>query len=122
MPLPASSSAVRVETLPVTSSARPPDRSYLSAATTAAKELLAAIGFQPGYRRTRRHIELLQHLSRFGIDVSHVAFVSFPGGVPEFAVHPTHAGDETVGLDGAQNRSCLRIDLMNFAATMLPDP
>jgi hypothetical protein len=27
--------------------ARTPDRSYLSAATTAAKELLAAIGFQP---------------------------------------------------------------------------
>ena len=32
------------------------------------------------------------------------------------------AGDEAIGLDGAKNRSGLRIDLMDFPVSILPDP
>src|SRR6202035_2406588 len=42
--------------------------------------------------------------------------------VPELAVDPGHAGDEAVGLDGAQDRSGLRIDLIDFAGAVVPDP
>src|SRR5262249_40435397 len=50
------------------------------------------------------------------------ALVTFPGAVPEFIVDPGHSGDEAVGLDGAKDRPCLRIDLMNLAVPILPDP
>src|SRR5260221_9945500 len=51
-----------------------------------------------------------------------LAFVTFPGAVPELSVDPGHAGDEAVGLDGAQNRPGLGIDLMDLPVPMLPHP
>ena len=42
--------------------------------------------------------------------------------MPELAVDPGDAGDEAVGLDGAQNRPGLGIDLMDLALPILPDP
>jgi hypothetical protein len=42
--------------------------------------------------------------------------------VPELAVNPGHPGDDAVGLDGAKDRPCLGIDLMDFPAPMLPHP
>jgi hypothetical protein len=44
-----------------------------------------------------RHIELLRDLFRSRIDAPQIALVAFPGGVPELAVDPGDAGDETVG-------------------------
>ena len=42
--------------------------------------------------------------------------------MPEFAVDPGDAGNDTVGLDGAQNGSRLGIDLVNLPAAVLPHP
>ena len=56
------------------------------------------------------------------IDAADVALVAFPGAVPQFPVHPRHAGDEAVGLDGAKNRPGFGIDLVDLARAMLADP
>jgi hypothetical protein len=42
--------------------------------------------------------------------------------VPELAVDPGDPGDDALGLDGAKNRACLGIDLMDLPAPMLPHP
>src|SRR3954447_8086131 len=42
--------------------------------------------------------------------------------MPELAVNPCHPGDDAVTLDRAQDRACLRIDLVDLAAAMLPYP
>jgi hypothetical protein len=42
--------------------------------------------------------------------------------VPEFPINPGDAGDESVGLDRAKNRPCVRIDLMDLAIAILPHP
>ena len=71
---------------------------------------------------SRRHFEALQDLAGFRINTPHIAVVAFPRAVPELAVDPGDAGDDAVGLDGAQDGAGLRIDLMDLAAAMLPDP
>src|SRR5438876_941124 len=48
--------------------------------------------------------------------------LTFPGAVPELAVDPGDAGDEAVGLDGAKNRPCLGVDLMDLPVPILPHP
>ena len=42
--------------------------------------------------------------------------------MPELAVDPGDPGDEAVGLDGAKNRPCLGIDLMDLPVPILPHP
>ena len=42
--------------------------------------------------------------------------------MPELAVDPGDAGDEAVGLDGAKDRACLGIDLVDLPVAILPDP
>ena len=59
---------------------------------------------------------------RLGIDAPHVALVALPGAVPELAVDPGDAGDEAIGLDGAEHGSGLGIDLVDPAVAMLADP
>src|SRR5229473_1069440 len=100
----------------------PADGSHLPAVSAAAEELVAAIGFEPRYTHSRRHVEPLQDLSGSRIDSPHIALVTFPGAVPELAVDPGHAGDEALGLDGAQNGAGLGIDLMDLALAILPHP
>ena len=56
----------------------PPDGPHLPARSSAAKELIAAIGFQPDTPDTGRHLELLQDLTRPRIDSPQIAFVTFP--------------------------------------------
>src|SRR5262245_61684138 len=98
------------------------DGSHLAAASASAEEAIAAIGFEPRHACSRRHLEPLQHLSRSRIDAPHVALVAFPGAVPELAVDPGDPGDDAVGLDGAQDRPGLGIDLVDLPAAMLPHP
>src|SRR5262245_4646226 len=95
------------------------DGSHLPAASASAEEAIAAIGLEPRHACSSRHLEPLQHLSRSRIDPPHIALVAFPGAVPELAVDPGDPGDDAVGLDGAQYRPCLGIDLMDLAAPML---
>ena len=48
--------------------------------------------------------------------------VTFPGGVPELAIDPGDSGDEAVGFDGAKDRPCFGIELMDLPVPMLPHP
>src|SRR5439155_8482542 len=95
---------------------------HLAAPSTSAEELIAAIGLEPRHAHSGRHVEPLQDLSRSRIDSPQIALVAFPGAVPELAVDPGDPGDEAVGLDGAKNRSRLRIDLMDLPVPILPHP
>ena len=82
----------------------PANGSHLSAASASAEELIAAIGLEPRHAYARRHLEPLQDLSCLRIDSPQLGLITFPGGVPELPIDPTHPGDEAVGLDGAKNR------------------
>jgi hypothetical protein len=83
---------------------------------------MVAIGLEPRHAHSGRHVELLDDFSRSRIDPPQIALVTFPGAVPKFAFDPGHPGDEAVGLDGAKNRPCLRINLMDLAVPILPHP
>src|SRR5262249_31746515 len=76
----------------------PADGSHLPARSAAAEELFAAIGFEPRYVNSWRHLDLLENLARFRIDSPQFALVPLPSAVPELAVGPAYAGDETVGF------------------------
>src|SRR5262249_11739153 len=101
---------------------RPPDGSHFPAASAAAEERVAAVGLEARHRDAGRHVDLLQNLAALRVDSAQFAFVGFPRAVPEFAIDPRYASDETVRLDGAKDRASLRIDLMDLAFAMLPDP
>ena len=88
----------------------PPDGPHLPALSSAAEELIAAIGFEARHADSGRHIESLQDLTRPRIDSPQIALVTFPGAVPKLSVDPGDPGDEAVGLDGAKNRPGLGID------------
>ncbi len=100
----------------------PADGSHLTAASTSAEELVAAVGLEPRYVHAGRHLESLQNFSRSRIDAPQIALVTFPGAVPELAVDPGDPGDEAAGLDGPKNSSCLWIDLKDLPVAILPDP
>ena len=82
----------------------PANRSHLSAPSSSAEELIAAIGLEPRDIYSRGHLKPLEDLSRSGIDSSQIALVAFPGTVPELSVDPGNPGNEAVGLDRAKNR------------------
>src|SRR6202790_2306858 len=108
--------------LDLSASLGPADGPHLSAATSSAEELIAAIGLEPRHLHSGRHLEPLQDLSRSRIDSPQIAFVTFPRAVPELSVDPGDPGDEAVGLDRAKNRPCLGIDLMDLPVPILPHP
>src|SRR5687767_4084146 len=93
-----------------------------SAVSASAEELITAIGFEPRYAHSRRHLKPLQDLSRSRIDPDQFALVTFPDAVPELSVDPGDAGDEAVRFDGAKNRPCFGIDLMDLPLPILPHP
>lgn len=98
------------------------NRPHFATASASAEELVGAIGLEPGHAHSMRHLEALEDLSRFRIDSPQVALAIFPGAVPEFSVNPRDAGNEAVGFDGAKNRPCFGIDLMDLPASVLPHP
>src|SRR5207248_3834112 len=98
------------------------DRPHLSALSSSAEEAIAAIGLEPRNAHSGRHLERFQDLPRSRIDSPQIALVTFPGGVPELSVDPGDPRDEAVGLDGAKNRPCLGIDLMDLPVPILPHP
>jgi hypothetical protein len=100
----------------------PSDGPHLSASSSAAKELIAAIAFQARHADTGRHIELLQDLTRPRIYSPQIAFVTFPSAVPKLSIDPGDPGDEAAALDGAKNRPGLGINLMDLAVPILPHP
>src|SRR5262249_51883545 len=83
---------------------------------------IAAIGLEPRHAHSGRHLEPLQDLPGSGIDSPQIALVIFPGAVPKLSVDPGNPGDEPVGLDGANDRPRLPIDLMDLAVSIPPHP
>src|SRR5262245_49706552 len=73
-----------------------PHSPHLAALPAAAEESIATIGLESRDAGSRRHLELLQHLACSRIDAPQFALVVFPGAVPQLAIDPGHAGDETV--------------------------
>src|SRR6516225_5622876 len=98
------------------------DGSHLPAPSSAAEEVIAAIGLEPRHVHSGRHVEPLQDFSCSQIGPPQIALVTFPGAVPELAVDPGNPGDEAGGLDGAKNRPSLGVDLMDLPAPILPHP
>src|SRR5579862_5364006 len=101
---------------------RPAHRSYFPAFAAAAEELIGAVGLEPRHADAGRHIEGFQNFCRAGVDAPQVALVTLPGAVPQLAIDPGDAGDETVGFDGAKNLAGLGVDLMDFPVAIFPDP
>src|SRR5439155_13472740 len=85
-------------------------------------EKVCPIGLDPADDGAARHRQPLEHGAALRVDSTDIALVAFPGAVPQLAVDPGHAGDEAVGLDGAQNGARLRIDLIDLAIAVLPHP
>src|SRR4029079_3301490 len=100
-------------------SAHGPD---LPAVSSAAEELIAAIGLETRHAQARSLLEPRQDFARTRIDAGQIALVAFPGAVPELAVDPADPGDKALGLDGTKDRPGLRIDLMNLAVAILRHP
>ena len=69
-----------------------------------------------------RHRDPVQHLAGFRVDVDQFTLVAFPVAVPQLAVDPGDAGDEAFGLDAAEDRARLGIDLMDLARPILARP
>ena len=103
-------------------SPRPADSSHLPAPFASAKEQIAAIGLQPRHAGSGWHLKPVEDFAGAGIDSPHIAFVAFPSTVPQLPVDPSNTGDEAIGLDGAKNRSCGGINLMDLSTPILPDP
>src|SRR6516225_8927262 len=100
----------------------PADGPHPPAPSSSAEELLAPIGLEPRNLHPGRHLEALQDLSRSRIDSPQIALVAFPGAVPELSVDPSDPGDEAVGLDRAENRPGLGVNLIDLPVPVLPDP
>ena len=94
----------------------------LAARAAAAIEEVGAVGLEAADAGAARHLQPLEHGAALRVDAADVALVAFPGAVPQLAVDPGHAGDEAVGLDGAQDGAGLGIDLVDLAIAVLPDP
>src|SRR5689334_16292864 len=80
--------------------ARAADRPHVAATSAATEEAIAAVRLEARHDCSSRQVELLEDLAGFGIDAPDVAFLAFPGAVPEFAVDPGDAGDEAFAFDG----------------------
>src|SRR5207248_7067760 len=80
------------------------------------------VGLQPCNVDSAWHVEALKNFSGFRIDSLQIALVAFPGGVPQLSINPGHPSDETVGLDGAKNGACLRINLIDLSVPVMPNP
>src|SRR5258708_10768766 len=90
--------------------------------SAAAIEQVCPVGLDPADAGAAQHLQPLEHGAVLRVDSTDIAFVAFPGGVPQLAVDPGHAGDEAVGLDGAHNGARLGIDLVDLAIAVLPHP
>src|SRR5690606_27129709 len=103
------------------SALRPAHRAH-GAARAAAAEEAVAVGLQARHHQAGRHVELLQHRAALRVDAADVALLGLPGAVPELAVDPGDAGHETAAFDRAQDGAGRRVDLVDLAVAMLPDP
>src|SRR5262245_11698487 len=100
----------------------PADGPHFSGPSSSAEELIAAIGLEARDVHARRHRECLQDLPCSGIDAPQLALVTFPGGMPQLSLDPGDPGDEAVGLDRAENRPGLAIDLIGLPCSILTHP
>ena len=81
---------------------RPADGPHLAGLAAAAEEAVAAIGLEAGHAPAGRHLEALENLTGSRIDVSQIARVALPRGVPELA--STHVTPVTKRFDSIVRR------------------
>src|SRR5262245_61837766 len=94
----------------------------LSARSAAAIEEVGPVRLEAADKGATRHLQPVEDGAALRVDAADIAFVPFPGPVPQLAVDPGHAGDEAVGLDGAQDRAGRGIDLVDLPIAILSDP
>jgi len=80
------------------------------------------IGLKSGNVHPSRHLNSLKNLSGSRIYLPQITFITFPGGVPQLSIHPRNSSNEAVGFDGAKDRACLGIDLVDLPCPILPNP
>jgi len=51
-----------------------------------------------------------------------ITFIPFQGGVPQLSIDPRDSGHEAVGFDGAKDRACFGIDLVDLPCPILSNP
>src|SRR4051812_33457298 len=93
-----------------------------AAAAATAIEEVGAIRFEAADAGAGGHGQPFEHGAALRVDASQLAFFGLPGAVPELAVDPGHAGHEAVRLDAPDHRARGRIDLVDLAVAVLPDP
>src|SRR5687768_78068 len=92
-------------------------------ATAAARvKQVCTVRFESAHACVRRHFEPLEHSATFGVHATKVTLVTFPGAVPELTVDPRHSRDEAIGLDGLPHFARFRVDAMDLALSVLPNP
>src|SRR6185437_8655285 len=96
--------------------------SELPAAAATTKKLIGAVRLESRHAGARGHLQSLEHLARARIQPAQLALVTLPSGVPQLAIDPGDASDKAIGLDSPEHRPGLRIDLMDLAGPILPDP
>src|SRR4051794_36315501 len=101
---------------------RTPHGADLSACPAAAVEQVCSVGFKPADGGAARHLQSFEYGTVFWVDAADIALVSFPCSMPEFTINPGYAGDETVGLDGAENGAGVWVDLVDSAVAVLAYP
>src|SRR6185369_11277891 len=95
---------------------------HFAAAGTAAVKDTGAVGFHAGHSDALGQFEALEDFARLWIDAADFAPLGFQGGVPEFAVDPGDARDETIRFDRAQDGAGLGVNLVNLAGAVLSHP
>src|SRR3569623_1327060 len=99
----------------------PSHRAHAAGLAAAGKEDVAAVGLEAADHGPLGHGQPLQHLAGLRVDAADVRGAPFPGSVPQLAVDPGHARDESVRLDGAQDGAAVGIDQVDLPRRVLPD-
>src|SRR6266850_8602753 len=78
---------------------RPADGAHLAARGAAAEEQVLTVGLEPADGDARGHLQALEDFAVLRIDAPDLALFALHRAVPELAVDPGNAGDETIRLD-----------------------
>lgn len=81
---------------------RTSNRSYFAARAAAAIENILAIGFEPGYEYSGRHLYPLENLSRRRINTRQITCAVFQRTVPQFFAEPWNTSNESLRFDRPQ--------------------
>src|ERR1051326_6929764 len=98
------------------------DGAHLAAGGAAAVEDSSAVALKTGHRNAGGHVELFEDFTRVRIYAAKLAFLGFQCAVPELAVDPGNARDESIRFDGAEDGAGPGVNLVNLAGAVLSNP